>query len=100
MDSGSITGDFSAGPPLNNTASVAEALGCSGDSDAELACLRASSRETLLAASLAQGQIASPPFGVTAFRPIIDGDFIPDQPSRLILEGSFVKGKIMRSAIF
>ena len=76
---------------------MAEALGCGGDSDTELACLRDSSRETLLAASLRQGQIANPPLGVAAFRPIIDGDFIPDQPSTLVLEGSFVKGKIMES---
>ncbi len=106
-DSGAITGgalqlqDFSPGPPYNNTAAVALALGCRGVNNVsatELACLRAVPREELLAAALAQGVIADPPFGVPAYRPIIDGDFIPDRPSSLILKGSFVKGNATPSA--
>ena len=100
MDSGTSTfSDWSAGTPSNITASVAQSLNCSGDADAELACLRHIPLGTLLPAALAQARIAAPPSGVAAFHPVIDGDFIPDQPSKLIQEGSFVKGKVLRCAL-
>ncbi len=97
-DSGAITGgalqDFSPGPPYNNTAAVAIALGCKDINATELACLRAVPLEKLSAAALAQGSIAELSLGVPAYRPIIDGDFIPDRPTKLILKGSFVKGNV------
>ena len=100
MDSGfSTVGDWSAGTPSNVTASVARSLNCNGDADAELACLRDIPLGTLLPAALAQAKIVAPPSGVEAFHPVIDGDFIPDQPSRLIQEGSFAKGKVLRCAV-
>ena len=78
---------------------MAQAVDCSGndlEADAQLACLRAVPSERLLNASLAVGFAVVPPLGVGAFRPVIDGDFIPDLPSRLLLEGSFVKSEITR----
>ena len=99
MDSGFTVGDWSAGTPSNVTASVARSLNCNGDADIELACLRDIPLGTLLPAALAQEKIVAPPFGAEAFHPVIDGDFIPDQPSRLIQEGSFVKGKVLRGAL-
>ena len=50
-------------------------------------------------AALAQATKASPPYGVGVTHPILDGDFIPRQPSKLILEGSFVKGNVFRWAL-
>ena len=104
MDSGSIIGgDFSTTLPANITARVVQSLNCSGndpDSDVSLACLRNIPLESLLPTALAQGEIVSGlPAGIGAFHPVIDGDFIPDQPFRLILEGSFVKGKVLRRAL-
>ncbi len=102
MDSGAITGDYSTGFPSNNTASVAQSVNCGGSdpgSAATLACLRSVPLDTLLPAALAQAKSVAPPDGIDAYRPVIDGDFIPDQPSKLVLEGSFVKGKISRCAL-
>ena len=101
MDSGTLaTINYSPEIAFSNSARVAQAVGCSGDSpdaNAQLACLRAVPLKVLLDASLAVGNAVAPPLGVAAFRPVIDGDFIPDQPSRLVLEGSFVKSEITRS---
>ncbi len=102
MDSGAITGDYSTGFPSNNTASVAKSVNCGGSdpgSAATLACLRSVPLDTLLPAALAQAKSVSPPDGINAYRPVIDGDFIPDQPSKLVLEGSFVKSKTIRCAL-
>ena len=94
MNSGAITGNFASGPVATNTASVAKAVNCTDDpdSDATLDCLRDVPFETLLPAALDLAKKVSPPDGIGAFRPVIDGDFIPDQPSKLIKQGSFVKG--------
>ena len=84
---------------MNYTASVAQDLNCSRDNndptlDATLACLRTVPLEKLLPTALAQANKLSPPYGSAVIHPILDDDFIPSQPSRLILNGSFVKGKV------
>ena len=85
---------------MNYTASVARALNCSGNyNESTLACLRSVPLETLLPTALAQASKLSPPYGVGVIHPILDGDFIPSQPSRLILDGSFVKGNVFRWAL-
>ena len=98
MDSGSIIGgDYSTDLPANITARVVQSLNCSGndpDSDASLACLRKIPLETLLPTALEQTELVLPS-GIGAFHAVVDGDFIPDLPWRLILEGSFVKGKVL-----
>ena len=48
---------------------------------------------------MAQASKLSPPYGVGYIHPTLDGDFIPSQPSRLILDGSFVKGNGFRWAL-
>ena len=78
---------------------MAQSLNCSrhsndSNSDATLACLRGVPLDTLLPAALAQANSLSFPYGIAVIHPVVDGDFIPDQPSRLILNGSFVKGKV------
>ena len=95
MISGGINGDYSPDGPSNNTAEVAQSLNCSGhglDSKATLDCLRDVTLDILLPAALAQAMSVAPPDGIGVFRPVIDGDFIPHEPLRLFLEGSFVKG--------
>lgn len=103
MDSGPITTfDFSTGVPFNVTAGVARSLNCSRngtDSAATLACLREVPLQTLLPASLAQAKTFAPPYGLTVFRALTDGDIIPDTPSRLVSEGAFVKGKTYQSPL-
>ena len=82
---------------MKYTASVAQALNCSSNNnDLTLACLRSVPLATLLPTALAQASSLSPPYGVGVIHPILDGDFIPSQPSRLILDGSFVKGNVFR----
>ena len=79
---------------------MAQALNCSSNNDdSALACLRSVPLETLLPAALAQASKLSPPYGVNVIHPILDGDFIPIEPSTLILEGSFVKGNVFRWAL-
>ncbi len=95
MISGGINGDYSRVGPINNTAGVAQSLNCSGpgfDSKATLACLRDVPLHDLLSAALDQAITCMNPDGVGVFRPVIDDDFIPDEPLRLFLEGYFVKG--------
>ena len=85
---------------MNYTASVAQALNCSSiNNDLTLTCLRSVPLETLLPIALAQASKFSPPYGVGVSHPVLDGDFIPSQPSRLILNGSFVKGSVFRWAL-
>ena len=97
--SGSLTDSFDPGASANNTAAVAQTVNCSSiDSAKQLACLRAVPRQILLNAALKQSVVASPFVGgVGAFRPIIDGDFIPDKPITLIAQGSYAKSRLTRS---
>ena len=79
---------------------MAQVLNCTSNSDnATLACLRSVPLERLLSTALAQASKLSPPYGVGYIHPTLDGDFIPSQPSRLILDGSFVKGNVFRWAL-
>ena len=80
----------------NNTAAVARELDCiKGDVDTEatLACLRATSleRSTNVSVSLARQQ--KPPFGELSFYPSLDGHYLPDRPSLLLRKGEFVRGR-------
>ena len=74
---------------------MAESLKCDPDPDATLACLRGVPLDTLLPAVLALAETIGPPYGTSVIHPVIDGDFIPDQPVKLVLEGSFVKGGVI-----
>lgn len=99
MDSGALVSDFSAGGPFKFSASVAQSVNCSRyDPNAELACLRGLPLRTLLSTVLAQAAAIAPPYGTGVIHPIIDGDFFPDQPSKLLQEGSFVKGRVIQCA--
>lgn len=99
-DSGSLTDSFEPGLSANNTAGVAQMVNCSSsDSAKQLACLRAVPRETLFDASLKQLMVGGLFVGVGGFRPIIDGDFIPDKPTTLIAQGSYAKSKHTRSRL-
>lgn len=99
MDSGALVADFSPGRPFNFSASVAQSVNCTrSDPNAELACLRGLPLETLLPAVLARAAAIAPPYGTGAIHPLIDGDFLPNLPSILLQEGSFVKGKVIRSS--
>ena len=92
--SGPLTDSFQPGLSVNTTAAVAQLVNCSSsDSAKQLACLRAVPRQVLLDASLKEAMVASPLLGVGIFRPIIDGDFIPDEPTKLVASGSFAKSK-------
>ena len=99
MDSGALISDFSTAGPFKFSASVAQSVNCSRyDPNAELACLRGLPLRTLLPAILAQSAAIAPPYGTGVIHPLVDGDFIPDRPSRLLQEGSFVKGRVIRCA--
>ena len=99
MDSGALISDFSTAGPFKFSASVAQSVNCSRyDPNAELACLRGLPLRTLLPAILAQSAAIAPPYGTGVIHPLVDGDFIPDQPSKLLQEGSFVKGRVIRCA--
>lgn len=97
MSSGGISVDRSDTFAVKNTAAVAEKLGCSGAGgtvdDAAVACLRETPLDQLLKAELDQATGVKPPFGFAAFSAVVDGDFIPDQPTQLYKDGRFSKGK-------
>ena len=71
------------------------AAGCNyrdPDSFMSLECLRSLSLESLLDVELAVGASQSAFIdGLEAFGPVVDGDFIPDAPSRLVQSGRFVE---------
>ena len=71
----------------------------SNDGDSTLACLRSVPLQTLLSTALGYASTLAPPDGIGVNHPVIDGDYIPDHPSRLILNGSFVKGNAFRWAL-
>ena len=62
-----------------NAEMLAAAVGCEGNAD-ELACLRQVSADTLLAN-----------LGSSAFDPVVDGGFLPDQPRTLFDTKQFAK---------
>jgi carboxylesterase type B len=80
----------------NNTASIAEQIGCIKDGDtqsaATLACLRDAPADQLTGLAVTASRTARPPFGEDFFFPTYDGDFLPDRPSELMRAGKFVKG--------
>lgn len=80
----------------NNTAAIADEVGCvqSGDSGSEetLKCLREALIEVLTNLSVTASRAARPPFGEAFFYPTYDGDFLPDRPSQLVRAGKVNKG--------
>ena len=78
----------------DNTANVAQSLGCSQDPDSEatLDYLRNASLERLMDTSVQIARHSRPPFGELAFYPSYDDDYIVDRPSVLLRKGAFVKG--------
>lgn len=74
----------------NNTAAVAHAVGCTGNSQSPqdtIACLRRAPVELLTNLSVTAARAARPPFGEGFFFPTYDGDFLPDRPSQLVRAG-------------
>lgn len=80
----------------NNTATIAEKVGCvkSGDiqSAETLNCLREAPFELLTNLSVSMSRTARPPFGEGFFYPTYDGDYLLDRPTELMRMGKFVKG--------
>ena len=79
----------------NNTATVADSLGCTADnpdSQETLSCLRNAPFEKLIDVSVGLARQMRPPFGELAFYPSYDGDYIPERPSVLLRKGAFTKG--------
>ncbi|KAI1382425.1 alpha/beta-hydrolase [Hypoxylon crocopeplum] len=81
---------------VNNTAAVAQGVGCvkNGDSQSAetLQCLRESPVELLTNLSVTASRAARPPFGEAFFYPTYDGDILPDRPSQLVRAGKVAKG--------
>ena len=99
MESGTATGQWGmlGNSSLVNTAAVTVKVGCADDEEIAgsakaLECLKALPLETLLDVEIAFGQATAPPWGFTAFAPVVDGDFFPASPSALYRAGSFSKG--------
>ncbi|CBF87734.1 hypothetical protein AN1314.2 [Aspergillus nidulans FGSC A4] len=95
MMSGGPGLNFNSKPGLvaNNTAAIAQQLGCQRKDDSQtLECLRDVPFEQLTNLSVAASRAARPPFGEGYFYPTIDGDFIQDRPSQLLRAGKFAKG--------
>jgi carboxylesterase type B len=80
----------------NNTATIAEKVGCikGGDSQSAetLGCLRQIPFEVLTNLSVSMSRAARPPFGEGFFYPTYDGDYLLDRPTELMRAGKFVKG--------
>ena len=74
---------------MNNTASVAQSVGCDPNS---MDCLRETPLEILMNASVTLARKLRPPLGELVFIPSYDGDYIPGRPSELLRIGHFVKG--------
>lgn len=80
----------------NNTAQVAESLGCikgSFDSTGTMDCLRDVPMEKLMNVSVTLSRQSRPPFGELSFYPSLDGDYVAERPSLLMRSGQFVKGR-------
>lgn len=98
MMSGSPGVNFNSHPDLvaNNTAAIAQQVGCVSDGDGQdlqtLKCLRDIPFEVLTNLSVTAARTARPVFGEGYFYPTIDSDFIQDRPSRLTRAGKFTKG--------
>ncbi|KAI2471288.1 alpha/beta-hydrolase [Annulohypoxylon bovei var. microspora] len=80
----------------NNSATVAQGVGCIKNKDSQsaetLQCLREAPFELLTDLSVTASRAARPPFGEAFFYPTYDGDFITDRPSELLRAGKFAKG--------
>ena len=82
-----ITDEYSA----NNTSAVSKAVNCtspSGDSRAEMSCLRAVPLATLLTTAV-DFEYKKNPLSFNVFKPSSPDPFIPDSPSHLLASGRF-----------
>jgi para-nitrobenzyl esterase len=68
----------------------AKLLGCDGESD-ELACLRARPIAELMQHAMQPNPTGGDAAGAIRFGPIVDGDFLPDQPRALFAAGKLAK---------
>ncbi|KAL9059569.1 MAG: hypothetical protein Q9162_001074 [Coniocarpon cinnabarinum] len=88
--------NFDSDLSKNNTASVAEKLGCVKDGDSQslatLSCMRETPFEELRQTSIQMSHEARPPFGELYFPTVVDGDLFPARPSKLTRAGRFAKG--------
>jgi carboxylesterase type B len=93
MESGATSADvdISNGFSANNTAAVIKAVNCtssSGNSKAEMSCLRALPLETLLTVAVAYEKSLNP-LSFDVFKTCSPDPFIPDAPSHLLASGRF-----------
>lgn len=75
-----------------HTHAVASQLGCEGEDEEILKCLREVPMEKLTDTAMDYSVKNHPPQGLFTFIPSIDDDFLPDRQSVLTKAGRFVKG--------
>ncbi|KAI1114929.1 alpha/beta-hydrolase [Nemania sp. NC0429] len=79
----------------NNTAAIAEEVGCSASGDIQslqtLQCLREAPVDLLTNLSVTASRTARPPFGEGFFFPTFDGDIVPGRSSVLLRNKQVVK---------
>jgi carboxylesterase type B len=76
-----------------HTKAVAAIAGCSSDESEMLQCLRELPMEQLINTAMDYSRANHPPAGLFTFIPSVDDDFLPEQQSKLVEQGKFVKGK-------
>jgi carboxylesterase type B len=69
--------------------SILEAAGCSNSSGSALACLRGLSADAFNSSVVG-----------TSWMPVIDGDFVPDYPTKQLSEGKFVQVPLLLGGKF
>ena len=95
MTSGSVSGDRSDHYTITNTGVVADELKCTKTpgfvDDSVIECMKEVPLDTIAPLQLALAKKAKPSFGFAAYPPVVDGDFIPEQPDVLLAKGRFLK---------
>ena len=92
MESGSPVGDpgVSGNLSLDSTTAVVGIAGCSAVTEsATLNCLRGLDMTTLLTAVMTYENQTATTTAQDIFLPVVDGSFIPEAPSQLLLSGQF-----------
>lgn len=84
-----------------HTKMVADKVGCEGLENSEiLSCLRDVPMQALIDSAMEYSVSNHPPSGLFTFIPSVDDDFIPERPSKMMREGSFVKGGLQFMSLF
>jgi carboxylesterase type B len=81
-----------------HTKAVAELAGCGSEESKMFQCLRELPFEKLLKTAMDYSRENHPPAGLFTFIPSVDEDFLPEQQSKLVEKGKFVKGKLQKRA--